>query len=184
MFTPDPLPIALGTKPGLLLNYIQLVQFFNHNDTIHLLQGKFRLFIGAKAFPMNEQSFFYIKPVWATDSVIHKLTFIKDTLIIGYSDISLTENTKAHEPVSEPRFALYYYNNATSEHLFINSFYVAEVNEDNLLQEVKMIVQAYSERPQKEIVKMIKTYLDLTYGKFSDYDVDIWLSQHFNMKTD
>ncbi len=183
MFELDPLPIALGTKPGLLLNYIQLVQFFNLNDTICLLQDKFRLVIGAKAFPMNEQSFFYIRPLWVADSITQKLTFVKDTLVIKHFDISSIENTRTFEPDNNHRFALYYYNYRTSQPMFINSFYIEEIDEDTLIREVKMIVHAYSERSQKEITQMIKTYLDLTYGKFSDYDVDIWLSQHFNLET-
>ncbi len=180
-FNPYPLPFAFGTKPGVILNYIQLVQFFNQNDSIRLLDGKFSLQIGKAAFPMNERQFFCLKPLWISDSVTTLLDFSKDTLTIKSANLFIVDETTIQNKDAGNRYALYYRDLEKGESTFINSFYLDKIENSALIEEVRLIEQANNEMPKKDIVQLINTFIRVAYGKVSDIEIKKWLNHHFNL---
>lgn len=175
-----PLP-PIGTRPGLILNDLQLRKFLNDNDSLLLLNGQFSLILGKDAFPMDDQHFFYLQYVWKGDTINKKLSFKHDTLLIKAVELYKVDEQPIDPAEVSEKCYLFYLNTQTQESVAYpaldSPIYIVQPNDKEVKKEVKMMLQPYWDKPFHICLQAALTYLSGIYGTPGDAELEQLLKE-------
>lgn len=169
------LNLTVNTKPGYILTDLQLRQFFNENDSLLLLNGRFSLLLGKDAFPMDEKHFFYLQYLWKGDTINKQLGYRGDTLVIDEKELYKVDG-KPIDPkdVSSACF-LRYFNTETKESTaYPDTFrpvYIINAPREALKQEIGVLLRTTKGQEEKMRLLQMDNYLVRFYGKAGEWDL-------------
>lgn len=171
------LPAAnnISSRAGALINLIDLQ---NHFKGKYLVIGEMRLQLGAEAFPMNEENFFYLSYDYKGETIRKKLDFEDDFLIISKDEIFKIDGEPI--PVEEKEMTLFYRQNDTSKK--ISDFTPVFPDLDNLKVELEIILEEYENKDSETKIKEITAYLNEFYGNPQKDNLGTWLKDEFGIE--
>ncbi len=162
----------ISSRSGGLNNLIDLK---NHFDGDYLVLGTSKLTINEKSFPMNEQSFFFLKYQYNGEAINKKLSYDGDKLVLDREEIFKVDG----EPIDANNIEtveLFYLNGKTKT--TINSFNLKFGNDEELSAELKIILTELTDSDEKAILDEITSYLNEYYGKPNKSNLKNWYNQH------
>lgn len=170
-----PLP-PIGTRPGLILNDLQLRQFLNENDSLLLVNGRFSLVLGQEAFPMDENHFFYVEYTWRGQTIPKRLSHRGDTLIIDAKELYKVDGKPVDPQEVSEKCTFWYRNEQTQESVaypgFDRPIYIVRTDDEAIKAEVQMLLRSYKNQEFHVRVKVTNTYLSRFYGVAGDWELD------------
>jgi hypothetical protein len=172
------LPAAnnISSRAGALINMIDLQ---NHFSGKYLVLGEMQLELGKEAFPMNENSFFYLSYVHNEEQIRKKLNATEDNkLILKQEDIFKIDGKAI--PVEEKEMTLYYRNDGQSKK--VSSFTPVFPENSDLKDEVAIILQEFENKDNKVKIKEVTSYLNEFYGSPQKDNLGAWLEKEFGIK--
>ena len=170
------LPAAnnISSRAGALLN---LVDLKNHFTGKYLVIGKMELELGEEAFPMNEQSFFYLAYYHNEEKIRKKLSHNGNNLILDKDEIFKIDGSAI--PVEEKEMTLFYHKEGQSSK--IGTFTPVFPDESDLKEEVDIIIAEYSDKDAATKIKEISAYLGEFYGKPQKDNLEGWLKIQYDL---
>lgn len=171
------LPAAnnVSSRAGALINLIDLQ---NHFSGRYLVIGEMRLQLGAEAFPMNSENFFYLTYNHDGESIRKKLGFDGDYLILNKDEIFKVDGKAI--PVEEKEMIMYYRQGDVSKE--IGTFTPVFPDLTTLKTEVEVIMQEYLDKDASTQIKEITAYLNEFYGNPQKDNLGVWLNAEFGLK--
>ena len=109
---------SVATRSGAIINMIDLKNVFADN---YVIIEEVRMKIGKDAFPMNDETFFYVNYDYNGEEISKMLKFSNDTLIFSKADIFVIDGKAIENPYSI-EIKLYYRNELKEESTAINTF--------------------------------------------------------------
>ncbi len=172
------LPAAnnISSRSGALIN---LVDLQNHFSGDYLVLDQAKLEIGQENFPMNETNFFYLSYEYNGEKIRKKLNYEEGNLLV----LSKDEIYKIDgEPISVQvmGMALYYRSGETSTK--ISEFKPVFPNLDELKDEVRIILDEFSDKSTDVQIQEVTAYLAEFYGKPQRENLGAWLEINFGLK--
>ncbi len=166
----------ISSRAGAILNLNDLKTNFSGNYLI-LKQGEFP--ISKSAFPMDESSFFYLSYQYKNESINKKLTHRGDTLLIVTNDLFLVDG----KPIAYAESTMVKLNYLKDKKpLFVSEFNILSPNNDQLVNEVKIILDGSKNKSYQDIVNDVVSYFTEFYGKTDEDNVKIWLKENFSLQ--
>ncbi len=171
------LPAAnnISSRAGALINMIDLQ---NHFSGKYLVLGKSELQLGQEAFPMNEESFFYLTYTHNDEQIRKKLSSNGDKLILDKEEIFKIDGEAI--PVEEKQMTLYYRSDGKSSK--VNTFTPVFPDLNDLKEEVEIILSEYGEKDNKTKIKEVTSYLNEFYGNPQKDDLAAWMKEEFSIQ--
>ncbi len=166
----------ISSRSGLILNLADLKTNFTEN---YLILKQVELAVGKSAFPMNDSSFFYFSYVYNQENINKKLAYKNDTLLIIEKELFLIDGLAvAH---AESTAVKLNYKSGKSS-LFITNFNVITPNNDQIIKEIKIILEQSKNKNYKTILNDVTSYFTEFYGKTDLKNVEKWLNSNFKIK--
>jgi len=171
------LPAAnnVSSRAGALINLIDLQ---NHFSGKYLVIGKMRLQLGAEAFPMDDQNFFYLTYYHNDELIRKKLVNEGEYLIIDKEEIFKIDG-KAID-ITEKEMTMFYRQGSESKK--IGTFTPVFPDMTVLKGEVEVIMAEYAEKDAATQIKEITAYLNEFYGNPQKDNLGEWLKAEFNLQ--
>ncbi|MFT4601432.1 MAG: hypothetical protein ACI857_001612 [Arenicella sp.] len=171
------LPAAnnVSSRAGALINMIDLQ---NHFSGKYLVLGKMELELGKEAFPMNDESFFYLSYAHNDEQIRKKLKSNDNKLVLSQEDIFKIDGKAI--PVEEKEMTLYYRNEGQSTK--VSAFTPVFPDNSDLRDEIAIILQEFDGKDDKLKVKEVTSYLNEFYGSPQKENLAKWLEAEFNIK--
>lgn len=171
------LPAAnnISSRAGALINMIDLKNHFSGN---YLVLGRSDLQLGQEAFPMNDESFFYLTYNHNDEQIRKKLSNNGDRLVIDKEEIFKIDGKSI--PVEEKQMTLYY--RADGKSTKVNTFTPVFPNLDDLKEEVQIILSEYEDKKNSDKIKEVTSYLNEFYGNPQKEDLAIWMKEEFSIQ--
>lgn len=171
------LPAAnnISSRAGALINMIDLQNHFSGN---YLVLGKSELQLGQEAFPMNDESFFYLTYTHNDEQIRKKLSSVEDRLILDKDEIFKIDG--AAIPIEDKKMTLYYRTDGKSTK--VNTFTPVFPNLDDLKEEVQIILSEYEDKENSVKIKEVTSYLNEFYGNPQKEDLAIWMKKEFSIQ--
>ena len=153
------LPAAnnISSRAGALINMIDLQ---NHFQGKYLVIEKMKLELGKEAFPMNDESFFYLSYDHDGENIRKKLSNDGAFLILDKEEIFKIDGKAI--PVEEKEMTLYY--RADGKSTKVNTFTPVFPAKEDLKDEVEIILSEYADKDNKTKIKEVTAYLNEFYG--------------------
>jgi hypothetical protein len=171
----------VGTKPGLILNDLQLRQFLNENDSLLLFNGRFSLILGEEAFPMDENHFFYVQYMWKGDTIAKRLGHRSDTLLIEAKELYKVDNNPVDPKEVSEKCTFWYHNEQTKESVeypgYSRPIYIISANDEAIKAEVQMLLRPYRNQDFHIRMRVASTYLSRFYGVVGDWELEQLLKE-------
>lgn len=168
-FKVKPLTFGVSTRPGRILNDLQLRQYFVENDSLLLIDGKFSLVLGNAAFPMNEERFFYLEYNWKGQKIAKKLGYRGDTLIIDAKELYKVDGVPIDRAEVLQNYHLYYRNAKTKESVAYpdlkQPIFIFEAKAVDFQEELKLVLGNVAQQSYQEKYAKIDAYLRTFYGR-------------------
>lgn len=136
--------------------------------------------ISPAAYPLNDKNFFYLAYDHEGETIRKKLPFEEGNKLL----IQKTELFKIDGEPIEPMnttMSLYYMENGTNASL-INTFNPVFPDLTELKDEVQIIIDEFSDKPDDVKIQEITAYLGEFYGKPQKDNLAIWLNAEFGLK--
>lgn len=176
-----PIPLGVGTRAGYILSDLQLRQYFEQNDSLLLLNGRFSLLLGAKTFPMDEGHFFYLQYTWKGDTINKKLGFSGDTLIIAEKEVYKVDGQAIDPSEVSGDFFLRYFIADKQESIAYPDLWrpvhLINMPEADITAEVRVLLDEGEKQPFEEQLKSVSNYLALFYGRAGALELEHWLKE-------
>jgi hypothetical protein len=134
--------------------------------------------LGREAFPMNNESFFYLSYVHNEEQIRKKLKSADNKLILNQEDIFKIDGKAI--PVEEKEMTLYYRNEGKSTK--ISEFTPVFPDKSDLKDEIAIILQEFDGKDDKVKVKEVTSYLNEFYGSPQKENLAEWLEVEFDIK--
>jgi hypothetical protein len=169
------LPAAnnVSSRAGALINMVDLQ---NHFSGKYLVLGEMELELGEEAFPMGEQSFFYLSYEHKGEQIRKKLSHHDNKLVLNEKEIFKIDGESI--PVAEKEMALYYRSDGESKK--ISEFTPVFPDLHDLKDEVAIILAEFSEKDQATKIKEVTSYLNEFYGSPQKENLKTWLIKEFD----
>ena len=153
------LPAAnnISSRAGALINMIDLQ---NHFKGKYLVIGTMKLELGEEAFPMNDESFFYLSYDHNGENIRKKLSNDGAYLILDKEEIFKIDGEPI--PVEEKEMTLYYRSDGKSQK--VNTFTPVFPAKEDLKEEIEIILSEYEDKDNKTKIKEVTAYLNEFYG--------------------
>lgn len=170
------LPAAnnISSRSGALLNVIDLKKHFADR---YLILKRSEVQIGKEAFPMGNKEFFYLTFEHNGEEIAKKLRNEDDMLILDKDEIFKVDGKAI--PYEEKEMTLYYRKDGKG--MKINTFVPVFADNDQLVAEVKILLQSYEDVSDEEKVKEVTSYLNEFYGNAHKANLKSWLKAEFNL---
>lgn len=166
----------ISSRAGLINNFVDLQNQFADK---YLILDKVEIKISEDAYPMNENSFFYLRYQYEGESINKKLEFKTDTLIIEKKSLFTVDGKPIPNPdISEMK--LFYYSDNKS--VLINEFDPVFPDNEQLKAEISIILKSNIKKKYQERLNEIIGYLNEFYGKPNRDNVMEWLSINFDIR--
>ena len=171
------LPAAnnVSSRAGALINMIDLQ---NHFSGKYLVLGEMQLELGKEAFPMNDESFFYLSYLHNEEQIRKKLKSNDNKLILNKDDIFKIDGQAI--PVEEKEMTLYYRNDGQSQKVSV--FTPVFPDNSDLKDEVAIILQEFESKDDKLKIKEVTSYLNEFYGSPQKQNLGEWLLVEFGIQ--
>jgi hypothetical protein len=171
------LPAAnnISSRAGALLNMVDLK---NHFTGKYLVVGKMELELGEEAFPMTEESFFYVTYYHNEEQIRKKLSHNGDHLILDKEEIFKIDG--ASIPYEEKEMTMFYRKDGKSSK--IGTFTPVFADTHELKEEVDIIIAEYSDKDDATKIKEISAYLGEFYGKPQKDNLEAWLKIEYDLE--
>lgn len=153
------LPAAnnISSRAGALINMIDLQ---NHFKGKYLVIETMKLELGKEAFPMNDESFFYLSYEHNGEDIRKKLDNDGEFLILDKKEIFKIDGEPI--PVEEKEMTLYYRSEGKSKK--VNTFTPVFPPKEDLKEEIEIILSEYEDKDDKTKIKEVTAYLNEFYG--------------------
>lgn len=167
----------ISSRAGALINMIDLQ---NHFTGDYLVIGEMRLELGKEAFPMDENSFFYLTFNHEGESkpIRKKLSHDENFLILNKEEIFKIDGEPI--PVEEKEMTLFYRSEGQSKK--INTFIPVFPDLIDLKDEVDIIIDEFNSKDDETKIKEITSYLNEFYGNPQKENLGIWLKDEFGLE--
>lgn len=171
------LPAAnnLSSRAGALINMIDLQ---NHFSGRYLVIGEMKLAIGKEAFPLDNEHFFYLSFDHQGETIRKKLNAEDNHLVLNKEDIFKVDGESI--TYSEKEMILYYRSEGESRK--INNFTPVFPSLVDLKDEVRIILDEYSDKDNEKKIKEVTSYLNEFYGRPQKDNLGAWLEAEFQLK--
>jgi len=171
------LPAAnnVSSRAGALINSIDVK---NHFSGKYLILDKVEVEINDKVYPQNKSSFFYLSYKYNDQIIRKKLNANGSKMIIDKDELFKIDGKSI--PVDNMEMSLYYREGKSSK--LINAFNPVFPNSEELKIEVQIIIDEFSDKPNKVKSEEITAYLNEFYGKPQKENVSNWLAEEFDLK--
>ena len=172
-----PSPKKISTRKGALNNLIDLHKHFSVNS--YLILGTAKVNINHEAFPMSDNSFFYVRYIYQGQTINKKLGYEGNILIIDKGSIYVVDAKQiAPEKTTDTR--LYYYEKRKNKKPLstkIASFNPIFPDEEQLKSKIGLLISVLKDvgKNEKEIENEISVFLYEFYGKTDLENVRRWL---------
>ena len=164
----------ISSRSGALINAIDLKNHFSGN---YLVLEESRLQISDKGYPMNDDSFFFIRYIYEGETINKKLAYDGDKLIINKEELFKVDGEPI-DPTAITECELYY--RAGSKNTLIGSFNPVFPETEALKKEVSIIMQELSGKTEDEKIEELTSYLNEYYGKPDRDNLRNWLAANFD----
>ncbi len=175
------LTFGVSTRPGRILNDLQLRQYFVENDSLLLIDGKFSLVLGNAAFPMNEERFFYLEYSWKGQKIAKKLGCRGDTLMIDAKELYKVDGAPIDRAEVLQNYHLYYRNAKTEESVAYpdlkQPIFIFEAKAVDLQEELKLVLGSVVQQSYQEKYAKVDAYLKELYGRTGEMELHRLLKQ-------
>jgi hypothetical protein len=161
---------------GALTNLIDLQAHFSGN---YVILGKEKIKISSSNFPINDDSFFFIKYAYKGENINKKLDHSGDTLIIDRLKLFTIDGKQIPGP-DNTNIALFYKKGA--DYLLINSFDLIFPDGQKIKKELKVILDEYKSKSPNDKISEITYYINEFYGKVDGENLNKWLAVNFGLK--
>lgn len=180
-YTVKPLRVPVGTRPGNILNDMQLRRFFAENDSLLLLDGRFSLILGKEAFPMDDKHFFNLEYLWKGDTIRKKLGFRQDTLLIEAKELHKVDSNSINPEEGTSAYFIRYYNEDKQQFVSYPNktrpICIIHPEDEQLKKEVALLL--ISLKGQETRIRKLKIdgYLKQFYGTAGDWELDALIKE-------
>ncbi|MFO0356715.1 MAG: hypothetical protein ACK50A_07155 [Sphingobacteriaceae bacterium] len=169
-------PISnISSRSGLILNLNDFKTNFNGN---YLILNKAEFPVSKVNFPMNDSCFFYFSYNYNNEAINKKLKHKQDTLLIIEKELYMLDGKEVAKAESTGVKLNYI---SGKKVFFINEFTIITPPNENLVNEVKLILDQSKNKKKNEIVKDVVSYFNEFYGKCDEDNVLIWLKDNFGI---
>lgn len=171
------LPAAnnISSRAGALINMIDLQ---NHFAGKYLVIGEMKLELGTEAFPMNDDSFFYLTYDYGDEQIRKKLSSDGQYLILNKEEIFKIDGNPI--PIEEKEMTLYY--RADGKSTKVNTFTPVFPDQADLKAEIEIILSEFDDKDNKAKITEVTAYLNEFYGHPQKENLGKWLSSEFGIE--
>lgn len=176
----NPSNSLLASRPGKLATYVNFIAFLRDRKML-ILDGKSLIEVVGTKFPMDEDHFFYIQYDWTGDKnepVNKRLPIEGNSFVISKNEL-LKVDGQSITADQASNYRLFYYNAKTEESLFLQKFDLVFPDDQQLIQEVRTIIEGSSNTDMDALINGVAKYLNTHYGEPSIWDLQRWLRKHF-----
>ena len=159
----------------------------DNSDLKSLFSGKYVVLdrqsieIDEKTFPMNKDHFFFLRYVFKGEDINKKLDYSGDSLIIDRKNL-FTVDGKPIPSADNTSIKLFYRKG--TESIAIGEFDLIFPDINQLKKEIKVILDEIKEKPVKEKIGEIGSYINENYGKVRSENLITFLKSNFGLKTE
>ena len=159
----------------------------HRSDLSSMFSGKYvvldRQFIEVdeKTFPMNKDHFFFLRYVFKGEDINKKLAFSGDSLIIDRNNL-LTVDGKPIPGADNTSIKLFYHKG--TESVSISEFDLIFPEMNQLKKEINIILDELKEKPVKDKIREIGSFINEYYGNVDSNNLTAWLKSNFGLKTE
>lgn len=166
----------ISSRGRSLLNNIDLRSNFSGK---YVVLDKQSIELDGKVYPMDKDHFFFLRYVYKGEEINKKLGFSGDTLIIDKISL-LTIDGNPIPSADNTAIRLFYRNGAES--VFISDFDLIFPDIKQLKKEVGVILSEIKEKPAREKIGEVGSYINDFYGKVQPENLSKWLETNFGIK--
>lgn len=167
----------ISSRAGALINFIDLQNHFKGN---YLILNKTAIKISSDNFPMDDRNLFYIRYQYKGEPINKKLAFKADTLYIDKKELFTVDGKTI--PVSDTKEVTLFYMETGNKSSLINAFTLVTPDNEELKNEIQIILSTLKDKPYKDKVNEVVSYLNEYYGKPDEDNVKEWLEENFGLK--
>ena len=168
----------ISSRGGLLVN---LVDLQNHFSGRYVVLGRQAIEMDRKNFPMDKDNFFFLRYIFKGEEINKKLVYSGDTLIIEKRSLFTVDGNPIPSP-DNTSISLFYRKG--SESIPVNEFDLIFPDMNQLTQEIQIILDEFKDKPVKEKIGEINSYINEYYGKIYKGNLVSWLEVDFGIKTE
>jgi hypothetical protein len=168
----------ISTRSGSLINLIDLQNNFSGK---YVVLDKQSLVIDTKSFPMNKDHFFFLRYIYKGEEINKKLDYSGDTLIIDKRSLFTVDGNPIPSP-DNTSIRLFYRKG--TESVIVNTFDLIFPDMRQLTKEVQVILNEMKNKPSKDKIAEINTFINEFYGKVYRANLISWLQKDFSLKID
>lgn len=171
------LPAAnnISSRGGALLNIVDLKKFF---DGRRMFFNRSRVQIGAEAFPMSQQNFFYVTYQHNGEEIPKKLSYDGDLLFFDKAEIFMIDGKPI--PYEEKEMTLYYFEGDSGKK--INTFTPVFPDLNDLKEEVSVILEMTEGESVGKKRDEIAAHINEFHGTVQLIELNDWLSIEFDLE--
>lgn len=168
----------ISSRAGALLNMIDLQNHFKNN---YLIIDRLEVEIGDKAFPQDDNNFFFIMYKYNGEEIPKMLAHNGNKLIIDKDELFKVDGTPIAVPAGT-EMQLWYMESAKEQTTFVSEFVPVFPDADELQAEVAVIIRELSDGKDYDTkVSEINAYLTEFYGKAESEHLEAWLNANFEL---
>jgi len=157
----------------------------NNNDLKNHFLGKYVVLnsqvikIDNRAFPMDNNNFFFFRYIYKGEEINKKLGFSADTLIIDKKSLFTVDGNPI--PSADNTSIKLYYRKG-DESILISDFDLIFPDMLQLKKETEIILSEIKSKPAKEKIGEVGSYINEFYGKVYQDNLLSWLESDFGLK--
>jgi hypothetical protein len=166
----------VSTRGGSLSNLIDLQ---NHFSGKYVVLDRQEIVMDEENFPMDKDSFFFLRYAYKGEEINKKLEYSGDTLIIDKKSLYAIDANPIPRP-DNTSIKLFY--RAGGQSVMINEFNLIFPDTKQLKEEVRIIIDTMKDRSAKEQVGEINAYIYDLYGKVYQPNLLSWLKKNLGLE--
>jgi len=166
----------ISTRGGSLVNIIDLR---NHFTGKYVVLDRQTIEMDEKNFPMDKDHFFFLRYVYKGEEINKKLDYSGDTLIIDKKSLFTVDGNPIPRP-DNTSIRLFYRKG--SESVTVNEFDLIFPEIHQLKKEIKIILDEIRNKPVKEKIGEVNSYINEFYGKVYRENLISWLEDNLELK--
>jgi hypothetical protein len=166
----------ISTRGGALVNLLDLQ---NHFSGKYVVLGRQSIEVDNKNFPLDNDHFFFLRYIYKGEEINKKLGFSGDTLIIDKKNLFTIDGKPIPSP-DNTSIRLFYRKGPES--VAISEFNLIFPDLVQLKSEVKVILDEVKDKPIKEKIGEINSFINEFYGKVYRENLVTWLETDMALK--
>jgi hypothetical protein len=167
----------ISSRGGSLLNITDLR---NHFSGKYVVFDRGAIEMNKEIFPMDNDNFFFLRYTYKGEEINKKLGFVGDSLIIDKRSLFTVDGN----PIPSPdNTAIWLFYKKGSEAIQVSQFDLIFPDMKQLTQEVQIILDAIKNKPLKEKIDEVNSYIGEFYGSIYREALVTWLTANFSLKT-